>query len=240
MVSTQSFILPEVKTTIILSGDKYIVIYHPSANIAPYSAQATRSLSFLVKSKPQFEALAFPLALFAFWSSFLLAALCFFCSSVLKVFFSLFDISEGSIVTKIGQCASASFSRNNRISFVKYNKSSFTEYLYSRPSLLLPSLNVSAGVNKPYSKKVNKQQSPILSVSWRTSWARSTSPPMLSRRYFKSKYEMEWNCLTLKFLVVLQNILEVVVHCSFHPFCPKLTCWHTVRAVQLLVRLLVG
>ena len=46
MVSTQSFIIPEVKTTIILSGDKFIVIYHPSANIAPYSAQATRSYLF--------------------------------------------------------------------------------------------------------------------------------------------------------------------------------------------------
>jgi len=30
--------IPEVKTAIILSGDKYIAIYHPSANIAPYSA----------------------------------------------------------------------------------------------------------------------------------------------------------------------------------------------------------
>ena len=38
--------IPEVKTTIILSGDKYIAIYHPSANIAPYSAQATRSYLF--------------------------------------------------------------------------------------------------------------------------------------------------------------------------------------------------
>ena len=46
MVSTQSFIIPEVKTTIILSGDKYTAIYHPSANIAPYSAQATRSYPF--------------------------------------------------------------------------------------------------------------------------------------------------------------------------------------------------
>jgi len=46
MVITQSFIIPEVKTTIILSGDKFIVIYHPSANIAPYSAQATRSYLF--------------------------------------------------------------------------------------------------------------------------------------------------------------------------------------------------
>ena len=35
--------IPEVKTTIILSGDKYIAIDHPSANIGPYSAQATRS-----------------------------------------------------------------------------------------------------------------------------------------------------------------------------------------------------
>ena len=46
VVSTQSFIIPEVKTSIILSGDKYIVVYHPSANIAPYSAQATRSYLF--------------------------------------------------------------------------------------------------------------------------------------------------------------------------------------------------
>ena len=40
MVSTQSFIIPEIKITIILPGGKYIVIHHSSANIAQYSAQA--------------------------------------------------------------------------------------------------------------------------------------------------------------------------------------------------------
>jgi len=40
VVSTQSFIIPEVKTTIILPGGKYRIIYHPSAKIAQYSAQA--------------------------------------------------------------------------------------------------------------------------------------------------------------------------------------------------------
>jgi len=38
--------IPEVKTAIILSVDKFIAIYHPSANIAQYSAQATRSYLF--------------------------------------------------------------------------------------------------------------------------------------------------------------------------------------------------
>jgi len=44
VISTQSFFIPEVKTTIILPGGKYIVIYHPSANM--YSAQAARSYLF--------------------------------------------------------------------------------------------------------------------------------------------------------------------------------------------------
>ena len=58
--------IPEVKTAIILSDDKYIAIYHPSTKHRTVLRSSNEKLSFLVKSIPHVEARAFPLALFCF------------------------------------------------------------------------------------------------------------------------------------------------------------------------------
>lgn len=185
----------EIKATFILPDGKYIA----NSLILKQKMHCTQpqpmEVSLLLTSIPQAQAFAFPFAFLAFWSAFFLSALCFFESSVKKALLSCLDISEGSIVTKLGQCASESRSCNKIILWDKTNFRWRCRCIQgSVPTLR--QRNVQLALINHIRKNVKVQQSPTFMVFWRTSGSISDLPSGTSRRYCKSKKEIEWNWRT--------------------------------------------